>query len=60
MSSTTNNYKLLGFLELLTLIFVIAKIAGYITWPWLWVFAPVILHIAIGIVLLIIAALAGR
>jgi hypothetical protein len=49
---TTNNYKLMGFFELLTLIFVVAKITGYISWSWWWVFAPVIVHFAIGLVLL--------
>ncbi|MDD4588917.1 MAG: hypothetical protein PHG06_00610 [Parabacteroides sp.] len=44
MSETTNNYKLMGFFEVLTLIFVIAKITGYITWPWWWVFSPVLVH----------------
>ncbi|MFA6335975.1 MAG: hypothetical protein WCX48_10595 [Bacteroidales bacterium] len=49
---TTNNYKLMGFFELLTLIFVVAKITGYISWAWWWVFAPEIVHFAIGLVLL--------
>ncbi len=57
MSDTTNNYTLMGFFEALSLIFVIAKILGYINWPWLWVFAPVLIHIGIilGFIALIIA-----
>lgn len=29
-----------GFMSMLTLIFVVAKIAGFINWSWLLVFAP--------------------
>jgi energy-coupling factor transporter transmembrane protein EcfT len=28
------------FLMILTLIFVVAKITGHLTWSWLWVFSP--------------------
>ena len=52
MSDTTNNYKFMGFFELLTIIFVIAKILGYITWSWYWVFAPIAIHI--GLVIIVI------
>jgi len=54
MSETTNNYTFMGFFELLTLIFVVAKILGYVAWSWIWVFAPVILIILIAIVVMII------
>jgi hypothetical protein len=62
-STTTNNYTFMGFFEVLTLIFVVMKILGYITWSWWWVFAPVIAHVAIGLaaiaVVLIIALAAS-
>lgn len=45
MSETTNNYKFMGFFELLTLIFVIAKITGYLEWSWWWIFSPVMVHV---------------
>jgi len=44
MSETTNNYKFMGFFELLTLIFVIAKITGYLAWSWWWIFSPILVH----------------
>lgn len=47
MSETTNNYKFMGFFELLTLIFVIAKITGYLAWSWLWVFSPILVHVGL-------------
>jgi len=61
-SSTTNNYKLIGFFPALTLIFVIAKIFGYLTWSWLWVLSPMIFEIALSILLIaiiLIIALVG-
>lgn len=47
----------LGFLNLLTIIFVIAKLAGMISWSWWWVFAPTILSVGIALIfwMLIIA-----
>jgi hypothetical protein len=52
--------------SILTIIFVLAKLAGKITWSWLWVFAPfwisaVIGLTVVGVVLLvaIIAAIVG-
>jgi hypothetical protein len=41
----------MGFLEVLTLIFIVLKLIGEITWPWLWVLAP--LWIGYGIALAI-------
>jgi hypothetical protein len=54
MSETTNNYKFMGFFELLTLIFVVAKLTGYIAWSWWWVFSPVIAHAIIVIILIVV------
>ena len=30
----------IGFLGLLTIVFIVLKLMGYITWSWLWVLAP--------------------
>jgi len=30
-----------GFVGLLTLVFVVAKVTGYLHWSWWWVFSPV-------------------
>lgn len=45
----------IGFLSILTIIFVIAKLFGVITWSWLIVFLPTILSILIWLVLIIVA-----
>ena len=43
-----------GFLGLLTLLFIGLKLTGYITWSWIWVLAP--LWIPISITLLLLSA----
>lgn len=51
------NISLLG---LITLIFVVSKIAGWVTFSWLWVFAPLWLPLAVvlgGLALFWIVAL---
>lgn len=41
-----------NFLLLLTLIFVLAKLFGLITWSWLLVFIPLIVMIAVTILII--------
>jgi len=43
----------IGFLHLLTLLFVAAKLTKLITWSWWLVFAPTILHVALFIAAII-------
>jgi hypothetical protein len=47
----------IGFIPLLTLIFVIAKIAGYIDWSWWLVFSPVLGLLGVVACILMIAGL---
>ena len=42
--------KKIGLAGWLTIIFVIAKIAGFLSWSWLWVFSP--LWISAGLVII--------
>lgn len=49
----------IGFLILLTSLFIILKFSGYISWPWLWVLSPLWLPWAcifaiVGIILLVL------
>ena len=46
--------------ELLTLLlvaFIILKLCGVITWPWLWVLSPLWIPITLGFLLMIIIAI---
>ena len=47
----------IGFLGLLTIVFVIFKIIGYINWSWLLVFSPVLIGIGIWVVIGLILGL---
>lgn len=40
----------MGFWELLTLVLVVLKLCHVIAWPWLYVFAPVLIELAIFVV----------
>lgn len=51
----------IGFFGLLTIVFIVLKILGKITWSWLWVLSPLWMPTIIAIVVLIIIyALASR
>ena len=47
----------IGLSGLLTVLFVGLKLTNYITWSWIWVLAPLWIPVAIGVVLISIAAL---
>lgn len=44
----------MGFLELLTLSFIILKLTGSIDWSWWWVLSPVISALACTVILAIV------
>jgi len=43
----------LGFGAILTIIFVLAKILGLLSWSWLWVFAPIWIPMALIVLFLL-------
>ena len=48
----------MGTLSVLTIIFAIAKLLGFIAWSWWLVFTPLLIEAAIGIVLWVVALVA--
>jgi len=42
-----------GFVGLLTIVFIVLKLTGYIMWSWWWVLSPIWISLLILIVLLI-------
>lgn len=40
----------MGFLEILTLIFVIAKVVGAVSWSWWIVFSPLLLSVTVYVI----------
>lgn len=51
-SSTTSSG--MGFVGWLQLAFIVLKLMGYITWPWVYVMLPFIISTGIGLVFIII------
>lgn len=54
----------IGFSGLLTIVFIVLKLIGYISWSWWWVLSPLwipfALFIVIAIIVIIIAAIFNR
>jgi len=44
----------IGFCELLTIVFIVLRLIGVITWSWWWVLAPIWIPLAIIIILMVI------
>lgn len=42
-----------GFVELLTIVFITLKLLGYISWSWLWVLSPIWISAVVVIVMLL-------
>ena len=55
MSSSNSGIVFTG---LLTIVFIVLKLTGYISWSWWWVLSPVWIPLAISIVLVILYAFA--
>lgn len=44
----------IGFLGLLTILFIAFKLAGIIDWSWLWVLSPLWLPLVLGILVIVV------
>jgi hypothetical protein len=47
----------IGFGGLLTIVFIVLKLCGVITWPWIWVLSPIWISILLTVVFVILALL---
>lgn len=52
-NSSSSSSGGIGFLGLLTIVFIVLKLCGVINWNWFWVLSPSIFGISIGVLLLI-------
>lgn len=48
MSSSSSSGGI-GFFGLLTIVFIVLKLTGYIDWHWFWVVSPVLIPIIFGL-----------
>ncbi len=42
----------IGFVGLLTIVFIVLKLIGKISWSWIWVLAPIWISVIIGLLIL--------
>lgn len=56
MSNTSNNTLSggVGFLGLLTIVFITLKLCGVIAWSWWWVLSPLIFGVSLVLLILLI------
>ena len=59
MNNGGNNYGI-GFCGLLTIVFIVLKLIGYISWSWVWVLSPLWISWLIAILLIIIFLIIKR
>lgn len=53
MNNKTESSGGIGFLGLLTIVFIVLKLVGVINWSWIWVLSPIWIPIAIALLILI-------
>lgn len=56
-SNTTTKSGGIGFVGLLTILFIALKLTGYITWSWIWVLSPIWISFLVGLSIFIIVFL---
>ncbi len=49
-----NSNSGIGFVGLLTIVFIVLKLTKVISWSWLWVLSPLWISLVIGLLLIII------
>ena len=54
MNKQTTTSGGISFFGLLTIVFIVLKLTGFISWSWFWVLSPILLPLIIGIGLIII------
>lgn len=55
--SQSVNIQGVGFTGLLTCIFAVGKIFGFLDWSWLWTFSPIWIPVALLIVIVVVTGL---
>ncbi len=57
MKSETSSGGGIGFIGLLTIVFITLKITGFIDWSWWWVLSPIIVGAALVLLFLLIVGI---
>lgn len=54
---TTSSSGGIGFAGLLTIVFIVLKLCGVISWSWLWVLSPIWISFGLALILFAIAGI---
>lgn len=52
--------KGIGFVGLLTIVFITLKLLGVISWSWMWVLSPVWINLGLGVLAILVAIISGN
>lgn len=50
----------MGFLDVLTIAFIVLKLTGYVSWPWLWVLSPLWIPLALWLAFVLLVVIAAQ
>ena len=53
MSDSNSSSSGIGFVGLLTIVFIVLKLTNFIAWSWWWILSPILISIGLGLVILI-------
>lgn len=56
MNNNDNSSKGLGFAGVLTIVFIVLKLIGVISWSWVWVLSPLWISLVITLVIVLLIA----
>ena len=60
MNRQINNNNGIGFLGLLTIVFITLKLTNYISWSWWFVIAPLWIPVVLGLIVIFLVTLIGN
>tara|TARA_R110000772_G_scaffold11545_1_gene36012 strand:+ start:1126 stop:1329 length:204 start_codon:yes stop_codon:yes gene_type:complete len=52
-ASSSSSSGGIGFVGLLTIVFIVLKLTGYIAWSWWWVLSPIWITVILAIVMIV-------
>ena len=55
--SATATSRSIGFAGLLTIVFIVLKLTGLITWSWLWVLPPLWISLALALLIIVVVVI---
>lgn len=59
-NSSSSSSGGIGFVGLLTILFIGLKLTGYIAWSWWWVLSPVLISLAVIVALIAFVAVVSK